>query len=85
MPTYLFYPRRADGVSLTFIAEAAENDLDALELAAEIAAAHDCAGVFIWEPSSADGGKDRFVGEINRKAGAGLQEPRPVAGATAAV
>ena len=23
MPTYLFYPRRADGVSLTFIAEAA--------------------------------------------------------------
>ena len=37
MPTYLFYPRRADGVSLTFIAEAAPNDVEAMDLAAEIA------------------------------------------------
>jgi hypothetical protein len=65
MPTYLFYPRRSDGVSLTFIAEGAAHDLDALELAAGIAAAHECAGVFVWEPG-ADNGPDRFVGEIDR-------------------
>ena len=65
MPTYLFYPRRADGVSLTFIAEMADDDVDALELAAEVAAAHDCVSVFIWEPA-AGGGKDRFVGEVDR-------------------
>ena len=67
MPTYLFYPRRADGVSLTFIAEAAGNDADALTLAAEIAEAHDCVGVFVWEPSGQDG-KDRFVGRADRQA-----------------
>ena len=66
MSTYLFYPRRADGVSLTFIANAAEDDLEALELAAEIATAHDCVGVFVWEPAAADDGKDRFVGEVER-------------------
>jgi hypothetical protein len=65
MPTYLFYPRRADGVSLTFIAEAAQDDGDALELAGEIAAAHDCVGVFVWEPSATEG-RDRFVGEVER-------------------
>ncbi len=65
MPTYLFYPRRADGVSLTFIAEAAEDDVDAMGLASEIAQAHDCASVFVWEPA-AEGGKDRFVGEVDR-------------------
>jgi hypothetical protein len=65
MPTYLFYPRRADGVSLTFIAEAAQHDRDALELAGEIAAAHNCVGVFVWEPSAIEG-KDRFVGKVER-------------------
>jgi hypothetical protein len=65
MPTYLFYPRRADGVSLTFIAEAAANDVEAMGLAAEIAEAHDCVGVFVWEPSEQDG-KDRFVGRAER-------------------
>ena len=77
MPTYLFYPRRADGVSLTFIAETAENDLDALELAGEIAGAHDCSGVFIWEPAAAaEGGKDRFVGEVDTRDQEPLNGPR---------
>lgn len=67
MPTYLFYPRRADGVSLTFIADAAEDDASALELAAEIAEGHACVGVFVWEPAPI-GGKDRFVGEVERRA-----------------
>ena len=71
MPTYLFYPRRADGVSLTFIAEAAPNDVEAMDLAAEIADAHDCVGVFVWEPGEQDG-KDRFVG---REIGRALLEP----------
>jgi hypothetical protein len=66
MPTYLFYPRRADGVSLTFIAEVAGSDVEALGLAAEIAEAHDCVGVFVWEPSGQDG-KDRFVGHADRQ------------------
>lgn len=78
MPTYLFYPRRADGVSLTFIAEGADNDLDALELASDIAAAHDCAGVFVWE-AAADSGRDRFVGEVDR------QSRAPQSASTAAV
>ncbi|ADG11748.1 hypothetical protein B7G68_16970 [Caulobacter segnis] len=64
MPAYLFYPRRANGVSLTFIAEAAKNDAEAMALAAEIAADHDCVGVFVWEPASTADGKDRFVGEV---------------------
>lgn len=85
MPTYLFYPRRADGVSLTFIAEAAEDDIDALELAAEIAAAHACIGVFVWEPAAAPEGKDRFVGEVDRLGGKVLLEPAPLAGAVAMV
>ena len=83
MPTYLFYPRRADGVSLTFIAEVAEHDLDALEMAGEIAAAHDCVGVFVWEPAGANGGKDRFVGEIDRQGDRALHEHRMDTGATA--
>jgi hypothetical protein len=82
MPTYLFYPRRKDGVSLTFIAEVAEDDLDALELAGNIAAAHDCVGVFVWEPSAVDG-KDRFVGEVERRTGA--HEKTPATGASAAI
>jgi hypothetical protein len=85
MPTYLFYPRRADGVSLTFIAESAEDDVDALELAAEVAAAHDCIGVFVWEPGALPEGKDRFVGEVDRRGGEALLEPRPQAGAGATV
>lgn len=64
MPAYLFYPRRANGVSLTFIAETAQNDARAMELAAEIAADHDCVGVFVWEPASTPEGRDRFVGEF---------------------
>lgn len=83
MPTYLFYPRRADGVSLTFIAEAAENDLDALELAAEIAAAHACKGVFVWEPEAGPERKDRFVGEVDRHGAAALHRPAPLPGADA--
>jgi hypothetical protein len=67
MPTYLFYPRRADGVSLTFIAESAEDDVDALDLAADIAAAHECIGVFVWQPAAGPEGKDRFVGEVDRR------------------
>ena len=82
MPTYLFYPRRADGVSLTFIAESAEDDVDALELAAEVASAHDCVSVFVWETAS-DGGKDRFVGEIDRQGAGALREPNPAPGAMA--
>lgn len=89
MPTYLFYPRRADGVSLTFIAEAAEDDLDALDLAAEIAAAHECVGVFVWEPAVPPDGKDRFVGEVDRLGGKALQgfpqEPAPRPGALVTV
>ncbi len=83
MATYLFYPRRADGVSLTFIAEAAESDLDALELAGEIAAAHDCVGVFVWEPAAAAEGKDRFVGEVDRRGGGAWQGNAPTVGAVA--
>jgi len=83
MPTYLFYPRRADGVSLTFIANAAEDDLDALELAADVAAAHDCVGVSVWEPAAANGGKDRFVGEVERRGAEVLREPMPRRGASA--
>jgi hypothetical protein len=82
MSTYLFYPRRGDGVSLTFIAESAEDDVEALELAGDIAAAHDCVGVFVWEPSAV-GGKDRFVGEVERRASA--HEKTPATGASAAV
>ena len=84
MATYLFYPRRADGVSLTFIAETAEDDVDALDLAAEIAAAHECIGVFVWEPAAAAEGKDRFVGEVDRPGGKVAHEltPRPGAAAT---
>jgi len=67
MATYLFYPRRADGVSLTFIANVAENDFEALDLAAEVAAEHDCVSVFVWEPVAAIDGKDRFVGEVDRR------------------
>lgn len=85
MPTYLFYPRRADGVSLTFIAESAEDDVDAMGVAAEIAADHECTGVFVWEPASADGGKDRFVGEVDRRGPSPLQEYRVDPGATATV
>lgn len=70
MPTYLFYPHRADGVSLTFIAEAAESDKEALILASEIATAHDCSGVFIWEPAT-EQRHDRFVGEVRRQDGVG--------------
>lgn len=65
MPTFLFYPRRVDGVSLTFIAEAAANDRGALELADEIADAHDCASVFVYETMPQ--GEDRLVGEVRRK------------------
>ncbi len=83
MPTYLFYPRRADGVSLTFIANTAVDDLDALELAADVAAAHDCVGVFVWEPAAADDGKDRFVGEVERRCAKVLHEPMPQRGASA--
>jgi hypothetical protein len=82
MPTYLFYPRRADGVSLTFIAQSAEDDVDALELAAEVAAAHDCTGVFVWEPAT-DGGRDRFVGEIDHQGAGRLREPKLAPGAMA--
>jgi len=80
--TYLFYPRRADGVSLTFIAETAEDDADALELAAEIAAAHECIGVFVWEPAAGAEGKDRFVGEVDRH-GAGAWHEKAIIGAAA--
>ncbi|HJV43099.1 hypothetical protein [Caulobacter sp.] len=65
MPAYLFYPRRANGVSLTFIAETATDDVAAMELAADIAAVHECVGVFVWEPAIG-AGPDRFVGEVNR-------------------
>lgn len=85
MPTFLFYPRRADGVSLTFIAESAEDDADALELAAEIATAHDCVGVFVWEPSAAPEGKDRFVGEVDRHGLEAWRETAPNRGAGATV
>jgi len=83
MPTYLFYPRRADGVSLTFIANTAEDDIDALELAAEVAQAHDCVGVFVWEPAAAADGKDRFVGEVERRGAEVLHQPMPQRGASA--
>lgn len=77
MTTYLFYPRRADGVSLTFIAESAENDEDALALAAEIATAHDCVGVFVWESAAATDGQDRFVGEAARQGEAAWRQKIP--------
>jgi hypothetical protein len=64
MPAYIFYPRLANGVSLTFVAQAAKNDADAMEMAADIAADHDCVGVFVWEPASTPEGLDRFVGEV---------------------
>lgn len=83
MATYLFYPRRADGVSLTFIAEAAEDDGDALELAAGIAAAHDCVGVFVWQPATAAETRDRFVGEVDRRGGAAWQKASAGASAPA--
>jgi hypothetical protein len=82
MPTYLFYPRRADGVSLTFIAEAAQDDRDALELAGEIATAHDCVGVFVWEPSAIEG-RDRFVGQVQRPSTRALHESPAQQGAAA--
>ncbi|WP_199170641.1 hypothetical protein [Caulobacter sp. FWC2] len=85
MPTYLFYPRRADGVSLTFIANAAQNDLEALQLAVDVAAAHDCVGVFVWEPATAADGKDRFVGEVERRGAQVLHRPMPERGASAPV
>jgi len=84
MPTYLFYPRRADGVSLTFIANSAEDDLDALDLAAEIGAAHECVGVFVWEPAAGPEGKDRFVGEVDRQGAEPLRH-MTAQGATATV
>ncbi len=65
MPTFLFYPRRADGVSLTFIASAADDDTGALELAGEIAEDHGCASVFVYEPMPT--GDERLVGEVRRK------------------
>lgn len=65
MPTFLFYPRRADGVSLTFIAQAATDDRNALGLAGEIADAHDCASVFVYEPLTT--GEERLVGEVRRQ------------------
>lgn len=85
MPTYLFYPRRADGVSLTFIANAAQGDREALELAVEVAAAHDCVGVFVWAPAAAEDGKDRFVGEVERRGAQVLHQPMPRRGASAPV
>ena len=83
MPAYLFYPRRANGVSLTFIAEAAENDVEALELAAEIAADHECVSVFVWEPASSADGRDRFVGEISNIGGEARHEADAGGGASA--
>jgi len=74
MSAYLFYPRRADGVSLTFIAESAEGDSKALELAAEIAVDHECVSVFVWEPAQGAEGRDRFVGEVNSR----REDPRSV-------
>ncbi len=65
MPTFLFYPRRADGVSLTFIADSAVEDRDALERAEDIAEAHGCASVFVYEPLPT--GEERLVGEVRRK------------------
>lgn len=85
MPTYLFYPRRADGVSLTFIAESAEDDLDALALASEIAQAHDCKGVFVWEPATAAGAQDRFIGEVDRPGLDTRHDHTPSVGAHATV
>ena len=82
MPAYLFYPRRANGVSLTFIAESAADDVAALELAAEIAAVHECVGVFVWEPATGMG-RDRFVGEVNREGAEAWQEVSPDLGASA--
>lgn len=85
MATYLFYPRRADGVSLTFIAETAADDVDALDLATEIAAAHECISVFVWEPAAAPEGKDRFVGEVDRQGGKAPHQPVLERGAGATV
>lgn len=83
MTTYLFYPRRANGVSLTFVAETAKNDIEALELAAEIAADHDCVSVFVWEPASASDGLDRFVGEVVSRSGEIRNGPAADKGASA--
>ncbi|PIC01125.1 hypothetical protein [Caulobacter sp. X] len=83
MPAYLFYPRRANGVSLTFVAETARNDVEALELAAEIAADHDCVSVFVWEPASTPDGRDRFVGEIGNPSGETRSDPSADHGASA--
>ncbi len=83
MPTYLFYPRRANGVSLTFVAEAAENDAEALQMAAEIAEEHDCVSVFVWEPAPGPEGRDRFVGEIGSLGGETRAEPSSDHGASA--
>ena len=76
MPTYLSSPHRADGVSLTFIAEAAESDKQALILASEIATAHDCSGVFVWEPAT-EQRHDRFVGEVRRQDGLARHRVEP--------
>ncbi|PZR34300.1 hypothetical protein [Caulobacter segnis] len=83
MPTYLFYPRRANGVSLTFIAETAENDREAMELAVEIAADHDCVSVFVWEPAASTEGRDRFVGEAGNLGGEARAEASFDGGASA--
>ncbi|WP_066684152.1 hypothetical protein [Caulobacter sp. CCH9-E1] len=85
MPTYLFYPRRANGVSLTFVAETAESDAEAMELAADIAAEHECVGVFVWEPAPGPDGRDRFVGEISVRGGEGRSEAFGDRGASAEV
>ena len=85
MPTYLFYPRRADGVSLTFIAEAAENDAGALALAAEVAEGHDCVGVFVWRPAGGDEEIDRFIGEVDLRDTTRPNGPMPRSGAAAPV
>ncbi len=83
MPAYLFYPRRANGVSLTFIAETAENDVEAMELAAEIAADHDCVSVFVWAPASGAEERDRFVGEFGSLGGETRAESSSGHGASA--
>lgn len=82
MPAYLFYPRRANGVSLTFIAETAENDVEAMALAAEVAADHDCVSVFVWEPASGADGRDRFVGEVRSLGGEARADPSSDHGAS---
>ena len=51
----------------------------------EVAAAHDCVGVFVWESAAAADGKDRFVGEVARRGAQALHQPMPRRGASAAV